>query len=294
MSMEAIDRIILGDNQFFGINHMSQEKAQQLAEKFFDIRKIFEVYDMAFEAGIKGVMLNSHERSQEICDHFRTHPEKYKDVHWYPSVPYPHKYASLIAEKGIISTINEVLFKSNTASGVLGMLGKGGVAVVTKDVIRLMKMLIDMEMKMFRGLDIKVVFLQNIITDLLLGYNIRLIFEEYCHYIREKYKAVPGLITQNMPALLARLKEWEISEVVVCASFNSIGYLMSPDVNSYITAVENNDPMEFHLMAMSTLASGAIRPEVAYEFINAQKVQSVVFGASSRDHIRETVSLIKD
>ena len=31
--MEAIDKIIFGDNQFFGINHMSQEKAQQLAEE---------------------------------------------------------------------------------------------------------------------------------------------------------------------------------------------------------------------------------------------------------------------
>lgn len=292
--MEAMDRIILGDNQFFGINHMSQEKAQQLAEKFYDIKKIFEVYDMAFEAGVKGVMLNSHERSDEICDHFRAHPDKYKDISWYPSVPYPHKYANLIAEKGIVSTLNEVLFKNNTASGVLGMIGKGGTALVTKDAIRLMKMLVDMEMKMFRGLNIKVVFLQNIITDLLLGYDIELIFREYCNYIKEKYNAAPGLITQNMPALLARLKEWGIKEVVVCASFNRIGYLMSPDLDSYIKAAEDNDPAEFHLMAMSTLASGAIRPSEAYEFINAQKVQSVVFGASSRDHIQETVSLIKD
>ena len=30
--MEKFDRIIFGDNQFFGINHMSQEKAQSLAD----------------------------------------------------------------------------------------------------------------------------------------------------------------------------------------------------------------------------------------------------------------------
>jgi hypothetical protein len=45
-------------------------------------------------------------------------------------------------------------------------------------------------------------------------------------------------------------------------------------------------------MAMSTLASGAIPAKDAYEFINQQNVQSVVFGASSRKHIEETVSLI--
>ena len=38
--MKKIDKIVFGDNQFFGINHMSQEKAQQQAEKFFDINNI--------------------------------------------------------------------------------------------------------------------------------------------------------------------------------------------------------------------------------------------------------------
>ena len=39
--MQAIDKIVLGDNQFFGINHMSQEKAQQLAEKFSILTTFF-------------------------------------------------------------------------------------------------------------------------------------------------------------------------------------------------------------------------------------------------------------
>lgn len=69
--MEKIDRIIFGDNQFFGINHMSEEKAQQLAEKFYDIRNIYNVYDIAFANGIKAVMLNSNERAKEICEYFK-------------------------------------------------------------------------------------------------------------------------------------------------------------------------------------------------------------------------------
>jgi len=32
-----MDRIIFGDNQFFGINHMSEEKAQAQAERFKDV-----------------------------------------------------------------------------------------------------------------------------------------------------------------------------------------------------------------------------------------------------------------
>ena len=49
--MQAIDKIVFGDNQFFGINHMSQEKAQQLAEKFFDVNNIYRVYGLMQVSG---------------------------------------------------------------------------------------------------------------------------------------------------------------------------------------------------------------------------------------------------
>lgn len=291
--MQTIDKIIFGDNQFFGINHMSQEKAQQLAEMFYDINNIYRIYQMSFDAGIRAVMLNSNERAKDICDHFRTNSSKYPEISWYASIPYPHKYANLISEKGIFPAINEVLLKDNSTLGVLGMVAKGGAAVIGKDVIKMMQMLIDVEMKMFKGLNIKVIFLQNIITDLLLGYETKEIFVEYCDYIRKKYRVLPGLITQNMPILKEKLKLWGIEEVVICSSFNKIGYLMSPDIKSYIEASENNDPSKYQLMAMSTLASGAIPAKEAYNFINQQKIQSVVFGASSQRHIEETVKLIQ-
>jgi len=65
---------------------------------------------------------------------------------------------------------------------------------------------------------------------------------------------------------------------------------MSPNVGSYKTASDKNDPSKYQLMAMSTLASGAIPAKDAYNFINQQKIQSVVFGASSSVHIEETIN----
>ncbi len=290
--MEAIDKIVFGDNQFFGINHMSQEKAQQLAEKFFDIKNIFKVYDNVIESGIEGIMLNSNDRAKDICDCFRRNPGKYGHLNWYPSIPYPHKYANLVAEKGILPAINEILLKNNSASGIISMITKGGAAIIAKDAIKMMEMLIDMEMSIFKGLKIKVVFLQNIVTDLLLGYDSKEIFEAYCRYIKRKYNALPGLITQNLPLLISRLEEWKIEGLVLCSSFNKIGYLMSPDVDSYVNIIENNDSGKYQIMAMSTLASGAIPVREACEFINGRNIQSVVFGASSQKNIRETKSLI--
>ena len=291
--MEKIDKVIFGDNQFFGINHMSQEKAQQLSEKFFDINNIYKVYNKAFAHGIKAVMLNSNDRAKEICDYFRENKSRYSDIAWYPSIPYPHKYANMVNEKGIFPAINDVLFSNNSALGILGMVAKGGMAVFNKDAIELMKMLIDVEVKMFKGLNVKVIFLQNIIVDLMLGYDVKEVFYEFCTYIKKKYDAIPGLITQNLPYLKSKLEEWGIEEVVICSSINKIGYLMSPDIKSYVEVIQKNDASKYQLMAMSTLASGAIKATEAYEFINSLNLQSVVFGASSGRNIEETVSLIK-
>jgi hypothetical protein len=49
------------------------------------------------------------------------------------------------------------------------------------------------------------------------------------------------------------------------------------------------------LIAMSVLASGAIPPREAIEYVCGQpQIQSIVFGASSRANIAQTKSLIDD
>lgn len=290
--MEKIDKIVFGDNQFFGINHRSQEKAEEMLKRFGNIDNIFEVYDNAFECGVKAIMLNSNEKAIAICDRFREQKSKYGDLAWYPSIPYPHKYANMVNELGIFPAISEVLFKGNSASGVLGMIGKGTTALFTKDAMKMMDMLIDVEYKMFRGLDVKCLFLQNVITDLLLGYNIKEVFEHYCEYIRKKYNVLPGLITLNMPYLKGKLEEWGIEEVVICSSINAAGFNMHPSKEEYERVIAANDPSKYQLMAMNVLASGSITVQQSFDYINSLNIQSVVFGASSKGHIKSTVEAI--
>ncbi len=288
----TIDRIVFGDNQFFGINHMSQDKAQERAERFAKLDNVMAVYDHAVEAGIEGIMLNSNDRAKGICDRFRAEPEKYGHLRWYPSIPYPHKYAAMVNDKGMVGAVQEILFAQGTKSA-FGKMLKGGMAVATLDAVKLMKMLVDQEMEIYHDLDVRVVFLQNIIVDLMLGYDVAEPFVAYCEHIRKKYGAYPGLITQNLPFLRAKLIEWGIEDVVICASINKIGYLQSPGVAEYEAVLAENDGDKYPVMAMSTLASGAVPPVDAYDYINRLNVQSVVFGASSPGNIRQTVSLIE-
>lgn len=290
--MERIDKVIFGDNQFFGINHRSQDKAEELLKRFSDVHNILKVYDDAFDCGIKAVMLNSNDRAEEICQYFRDHKDKYGDITWYPSVPYPHKYADMVNEMGILPAISEVLFKGNSAGGILNMIGKGTMAVLTKDAMRMMEMLLDVEFKIYRGLNVKVFFLLNPITDLLLGYNNKDVFEHYCEYVRKKYKTTPGFITLNMPYLKSKLEEWGIEDVVICSSINKAGFNMFPSKEAYEKAIAENDPNKYQLMAMSPLASGSITPQESFDYINNMNLQSVVFGASSKAHIQSSYDLI--
>ena len=47
-----MERILFGDNQFFGINHMSEEKARQQAMRFQNVDAIIEVLQTALHAEI--------------------------------------------------------------------------------------------------------------------------------------------------------------------------------------------------------------------------------------------------
>lgn len=291
--MEQLDKIILGDNQFFGINHRSQEKAEEMLKHFNNIDNIFEVYNNAFDCGIKAVMLNSNEKAIAICDQFRDNKSRYGEIALYPSVPYAYKYANMVNEMGIFPAINETIFKGNSAKGVLGMMAKGVTVAVTKDAMKMMEMLIDVEYKMFRDLNVRVFFLQNIVTDLILGYNIKEVFEHFCEYVRKKYKVTPGFVTLNMPYLKKKLEEWGIENVVICSSINAAGFNMHPSKEEYEKVISNNDSSKYQLMAMNVLASGSISVKESFDYINSLNIQSVVFGASSKNHIQSTVDAIK-
>jgi len=171
------------------------------------------------------------------------------------------------------------------------MLSKGGFSLFEKDMVRVAQILIDIEMKMFRDLNVKVIFIQNIVTDLLLGFGVKEVFISFADYIRKKYGAEPGFVTLNLPKLVNFLLDCGIENPVVCSAINRAGYFMNPDVQSYEKTIEEK---KFQPIAMSILASGAVKPEEAVEYICSQlAIKSIVFGASNKQHIIETKELIE-
>src|SRR4028118_220270 len=147
-------------------------------------------------------------------------------------------------------------------------------------------------MKMFHGLRTPVVFMQNVITDLLLGLRMNECFRIFHDHVRNRYRAEPGYITMNVPRLLDTLDGLGIENPIVCANINKIGFRMCGGVAAYEQAIANR---RFRPVGMSILASGAIPPREAVEYVCGQpRIESMVFGASGRANIRQTKSLIDE
>jgi hypothetical protein len=201
-------------------------------------------------------------------------------------MPYAHKYANAITELGILGTIKQYI-----PGNIFSTFAKGGYAFLSKDFISLMELLIDAEMKMFRGINTPVIFIQNVLVDMILGFKMYDIFKKYDAYIRKRYNAEPGYITMNMPMLLDALNSVGIRNPIICSSINKIGFRMSGGITIYEKYLREK---QFRPIAMQVLAAGALHPKEAMEYLGKfPRIESVLFGASSKAHLQETKTLIE-
>lgn len=280
-----MDRILFGDNQFFAVNHISDEKSRALSIKFKSDEAIIKTLDYAMEEGVNTFMCTTHDRISSVCDVVRANPDKYNDYKIYPCMPYAHKYANAMTELGIAGTI-----KQYVPGNIVGALFKGGTALLSKDFIAIMELLVDAEMKMFKGINTPVIFLQNVITDLLLGLRMNEILYAFHSYIRKKYNAEAGFITMNMPKLVQVLEDGGIENPIICSSINVAGFRMAGGKKAYEETLRTK---KFRAIAMQVLAGGAVKPQDAIKYVcELPNIESILFGASSQGNIEQTVSLI--
>ncbi|MDH5451725.1 MAG: hypothetical protein OEX14_00080 [Paracoccaceae bacterium] len=281
-----MDRLLFGDNQFFGVNHMSEEKARAQMMRFQKTDAIMDVLDTAYDEGIRTFMCTTHDRIAEICDRVRADSARYSDFQFYPCMPYAHKYANAVTEHGMLGALKTFMPDDGLFSTALS----GARALATKEIDGMAKVLIDMEMKMFHGTKTPVIFVQNVFADLLLGMGFTRALKVFHDHVVEKYGAEPAFITMNMPMMLEALEKEGIERPIICSNINKIGFRMSGGFDAYLDALKSG---RVRAVAMSVYASGAIPADEAIHWISELPgVESIVFGASSAANIRGTKALV--
>jgi hypothetical protein len=286
-----IDPLILGHNQFIGVDHFSQDRARDRVQLFSETQKIIDIVTTFHKLGGSGMMLSTHPKIKQILNAIKSDSYLSKNINFYPLIPYAQGYVRSANEKGLLGMLNDALAPASFGSKLKISLS-AGINLLKKDVINLIPTMIDVEMLQFKQLNTKAVILHNVVTDLALAFEARDIFELYIDYIDDNYGITPGFGTMNFTRLVKSFDEWGIKNPLILASFNKQGYQMNPSREDCERSLRE---YSVNLIAMSTLASGYLKPQEAYEYLfSLPNIRSVVVGVSSRGHAEETFGLIKE
>jgi hypothetical protein len=139
------------------------------------------------------------------------------------------------------------------------------------------------------------VYMQNIITDLLLGMGRGDILIEYIQtVVKMGYK--PGIITLN-PIMFDHLLIEEINpkwlkDLIVCFNINKEGFNVFPSLEEVEKLIRSKP--KYKLMGMSIFASGAANIPSSIDYIKQLNLDYVVFGTSRIENVKSNLNLFRE
>ena len=290
------DRILIGDNPFIGVDHLSQERVRGRGSRL-DSRGIANIIRIALASGAEGVVCSSRPEMRAALGAMRDHssPTPF-GVHLI--VPDAQSYVRTASEAGILGLLNETLMKMTVMGGVKAIMG-GTLATFTSNPERLMRTILEAEVSLFskalpESAQTKSVFLHELLTDLMTSFKMKDMMEEYVGFAKDIMGVTPGFETRNF----ARFVEFVLStsiptnEICIMTPFNSVGFQMNPSRRKCEEAL--GLVPDTPIIGMSVLASGFLGLEKAVDYLNRLPRRiSCVIGVSQETHARETFSYLK-
>ena len=152
----------------------------------------------------------------------------------YPVIPNVLGYVREAADYGMVGAgMRRVLRLGLWRLIILGLRSMPqGPALLKRNFVSMMDVLLEMEMGDFQRFRPKVVFLHGQITDLALAVGNYHIFNLFARRMRERYGVEPGLATYNFGTLVPRLQEWQIDINTFYTPFHPSGFLMYPSAET--------------------------------------------------------------
>ena len=287
--------LIIGDNSFIGVSHLSQERAMERTEKL-DVTAITEIIESAHRAGAVGYTFSTHPINVQILQALNESSFSLP-FQLYPILPYAQAYVRLANEKGIRGLIDEIFSKLPVATKAKVMID-GGFSALKQDFLGLFRTYVDIELGTYlrvkpRSAVVGSVLLHEVVTDLCLGLRDPRVFETFAKHVREKYQATPGFVTYNLPSLVEFFRESGLDlNVAIMTPFNSIGYQMSPSREACEKCLAELSGTR--IIAMSILAGGFLRLDDATTYLSSlPSLSGMAVGVSSKEHARETFSQLR-
>lgn len=275
--------LILGHNQFIGINHSSDERSREREQKFSKIENIYEVVETASELGYKNMVMETHPRMVDFFNYYRENQTF--DMNFYLQVPYAVGYVKKMNEKGVMGLMSDLI--SQTGFSRSGHIFKGVTKLVKRDYMALAMSVLQFEVSPFTEVNIKALMLHNVVTDLLSSLGMSEAFSTYEEYVKDDLGFDSALVTLNFSNLKNNLEKWEVNPTFVMTPINPQGYDMNP---SKVNVEKDIKDFNGEVIAMNLLGGGAFSVKEAKSYIKTfSNVKHCVIGASSGAHLKELI-----
>lgn len=283
---KRFDSVLLGDNAFYGVDHLSHSRARKRIESVQSIENAVKVIKCAHDNGIDGMVVATRPKLKEIVQELESKSTIADNLDFYPVMPYAQGLQLKLSEKGILNLIKEIM----SAGGIkeeIRIITKGGLGFMKKDFDSLFRVFIDTEMIKLKIIHPKIIYLHPVIVDLALALNLKNVFNIFQDHLN-KYGIKAGLCTKNFKWLVEKLDEWDMKFESIMTSFNPVGFLMNPSKRECEQALNN---YEGHVLAMNIFGGGFVSLDEVIGYLKSQpKIKNVVVGISSVEHAKETFS----
>lgn len=285
--MSRFDSILLGDNPFFGVDHLSQERARKKASTSQNLHNALQIIDYSYKLGVRGMVVSTHPTLKDLIYLIKTESDLIDKIEFYPILPYAQGYVLKINEMGLLNTIMDTLSPAGIVNK-MKIITSGSLGMIKKDLFKLFQTFIDIELLQLTNVRINTVFLHDVVTDLALALNMKQVFQVFQEHLSNR-NINAGLVTKNFPLLVSKLNEWDLDYKYIMTSFNKAGFQMNPSKQECENAL---NIYKGNVIAMSILAGGFVSLQDAYEYILVQpKIRNLVIGLSSIQHAKDTFGI---
>jgi len=296
MSNEGKKLLLVGDNPFHGISHLSQERARVRGDAMTYPEYAANLVMTSLENGANGFMFSVSEITLSILRIIREMGGAKRPI-LHAIVPYAFEYVRLATEIGTPGLVKKFA-KQIAVSGNVRAIAMGLKGVIRMDPMALLKTYLIYEISRIKSsagkqANLGSVLLHEIVTDMALALNLDWLFKSYIDFMLG-LGIKPGFNTRNFAYLISKFREWSIDlhEIIIATPFNKVGFQMNPSRKECEKAL--TDLPEPVIIAISILAAGYLKPPEAINYIRTlPNLKGVVVGVSKEQHARETFKRLK-
>lgn len=276
-------KLVLGDNQFSGINHGDHLKAVAQRKSFEADQSVIGFIEQTLSLGVNGFSFSTTPRLNKIVNNV---VKRNPDIDLYPAIPYAHTYADALNRGGPLGAAFKI------SNGRLPSIKDISKIIIRRDLTPLFEMLLRTELYEVPIGNLKIIFLNNIFTDLLVAWGDNRLAEAYCASVRKNFPhAKAGFMTMNLAKTVSLINQTSETPVI-CSIINPLGFRMNPSQKTVEDAVRWTN---CEMWAMSPFASGANTAQQFCNYLNENDLsfEGVIFGSSKLSRVENFLNEVE-